>query len=147
MPVDAELGFELAADGTPARGEVNIRLKDGVVSLSKRRFGVSRFELDLETDLKAQSITLQKGRVNVDGVGVLFAGAADFTLTPEGDIDVVTAQLDGRKIDIDVPSFLPAPIRNARADLGLTYFGATNRLPSILEGFRCRAKSFTVRRY
>ena len=128
LPVDAELGFELAADGTPARGEVNIRLKDGVVSLSKRRFGVSRFELDLETDLKAQSITLQKGRVNVDGVGVLFAGAADFTLTPEGDIDVVTAQLDGRKIDIDVPSFLPAPIRNARADLGLTYFGATNRL-------------------
>ena len=128
LPVDAELGFELTADGTPVRGEVNIRLKDGVVSLSKRRFVVSRFELDLETDLKAKSITLQKGRINVDGVGVLFAGAADFTLTPEGDIDVVTARLDGRKLDIDVPSFLPAPIRSARADLGLTYLGATNRL-------------------
>ena len=58
---------------------------------------------------------------------MLFAGAVDFTLTPEGDIDVVTVTR-WRKIDIDVPSFLPAPIRNARADLGLTYFGATNRL-------------------
>ena len=128
LPVNAELGFELAADGTPARGEVNIRLKDGVVSLSERRFGVSRFELDLETDLAAQSITLKKGRINVDGVGVRFAGTADFALTPEGDIDVVTARVDGQKIDINVPSFLPAPIRNARADLGLTFLGATNRL-------------------
>ncbi len=128
LPVDAELGFELGTDGTPKRGEVNIRLKDGVVSLSERRFGVSRIELDLETDLAAQSITLKKGRINVDGVGVRFAGTADFALTPEGDIDVVTARVDGQKIDINVPSFLPAPIRNARADLGLTFLGATNRL-------------------
>ena len=60
LPVDAELGFELGMDGTPTHGEVNIRLKDGVVSLSERRFGVSRIELDLETDLAAQSITLKK---------------------------------------------------------------------------------------
>ncbi|MEC8177889.1 MAG: DUF3971 domain-containing protein, partial [Pseudomonadota bacterium] len=128
LPVDAELGFELGMDGTPTHGEVNIRLKDGVVSLSERRLGVSRLELDLETDLAAQSITLKKGRINVDGVGVRFAGTADFTLTPGGDIDVVTARIDGQKIDINVPSFLPAPIRNARADLGLTFLGATNRL-------------------
>ncbi|MEC8565277.1 MAG: hypothetical protein VXY46_01395 [Pseudomonadota bacterium] len=128
LPVNAELGFELAADGTPARGEVNIRLKNGVVSLSERRFGVSRFELDLETDLAAQSITLKKGRINVDGVGVRFAGTADFALTPEGDIDVVTARVDCQKININEPLFLPAPIHNARADLGFTFLGATNPL-------------------
>ena len=128
LPVDAELGFELAADGTPARGEVNIRLEDGVVFLSERRFGVRRVELEMETDLAAQSIILKKGRINVDGVGAHFAGTADFSLTPEGDINVVTARVDGQKIDINVPSFLQAPIRNARADLGLTYLGASNRL-------------------
>ena len=128
LPVDAELGFELAADGTPARGEVNIRLEDGVVFLSERRFGVRRVELEMETDLAAQSIILKKGRINVDGVGARFAGTADFSLTPEGDINVVTARVDGQKIDINVPSFLQAPIRNARADLGLTYLGASNRL-------------------
>ena len=45
------------------------------------------------------------------GVGVSFAGTADFALTPEGDIDVVTARVDGQKININVPLFLPAPIR------------------------------------
>ena len=128
LPVDAELAFELAADGTPARGEVNIRLEDGVVTLSERRFRVSRFELNLETDLAAQSITLKKGRFNVDGVGARFAGTADFSLTPEGDIDAVTSRINCQKIDINVPSILPAPIHNARADLNLIFLGATNRL-------------------
>ena len=128
LPVDAELGFELAADGTLARGEVNIRLEDGVVLLSERRFNVRRVELEMETDLAKQSIVLKKGQINVDGVGARFAGTADFSLTPEGDINVVTARVDGQKIDINVPSFLQAPIRNARADLGLTYLGASNRL-------------------
>jgi len=128
LPVDAELGFELAADGELARGEVNIRLEDGVVLLSERRFGVRRVELEMETDLATQSIVLKKGQINVDGIGARFAGMADFSLTPEGDINVITARVDGQKIDINVPSFLQSPIRNARADLGLTYLGASNRL-------------------
>ncbi len=128
LPVDAELGFELAADGKLARGEVNIRLEDGVVLLSERRFGVRRVELEMETDLATQSIVLKKGQINVDGIGARFAGMADFSLTPEGDINVITARVDGQKIDINVPSFLQAPIRNARADLRLTYLGASNRL-------------------
>ena len=128
LPVDAELEFDLAADGALARGEVDIRLKDGTVSLSDRRFSVGRFELELETDLVAQTIRLKKGRINVDGVGAQIAGTADFTLTPAGEIELVTARLDGQKIDVDVPGFLQGAIRDARADLGLTYLGPRNRL-------------------
>ncbi|HCQ82183.1 MAG TPA: hypothetical protein DIT66_05105 [Rhodobiaceae bacterium] len=128
LPVDAKLGFDLAANGQPERGEVSIRLRDGKVALSDRAFEVNRFDLEIESDLVTRAIKLKKGRIKIDGVDVVLTGEAEYDLTPAGEIGVISANLDSRDINVALPGILQTPIKDARARFDLRYLGDTNRL-------------------